>query len=154
MPSNDKLYQIFEKYNLNSQSVKSVETKKHANINEVYQNYKISKYNFIHKNSYKANISEVVFGNVFKGTVYLNQDDILFLRQFDPYYWKQALFMRYDKYLFEYLKRLHNLRKNEYDEVWMGVDNVENSYFGEKLAGDINIDIQLENKNVGLVLVK
>ena len=66
MPSNDKLYEIFEKYNLNSQSVKSVETKKHANINEVYQNYKISKYNFIHKNSYKANISEVVFGNVFK----------------------------------------------------------------------------------------
>ena len=31
MPSNDKLYEIFEKYNLNSQSVKSVETKKHAN---------------------------------------------------------------------------------------------------------------------------
>lgn len=118
MPSNDKLYEIFEKYNLNSQPVKFVEPKKHSNINEVYQNYKISKYNFVHKNSYKANISEVVFGNVFKGTVYLNQDDILFLRQFDPYYWKQALFMRYDKYLFEYLKRLNNLRQNEYSEVY------------------------------------
>lgn len=119
MASNDKLYEIYKKYNLKENKLVLENTKKPKNMFETFQTYKIPKYNFVHHVGKKLNIiSEAVFGNIYKGTVYLSQDDIKFLKQFDPYYWKQALFMRYDKYLFNYLMRLDKIRKTVYNDIF------------------------------------
>lgn len=119
MASKNKLYEIYTKYNLNEQKQVAKATKKPQTMLETYQAYRINKFNFVHHNEYKKLIlSEAVFGNIYKGTVYLAKDDIDFLKQFDPYYWKQALFMRYDKYLYTYLRKLNQLRMEEYKQIF------------------------------------
>jgi len=65
----------------------------------------------------------------------------------------------FDSYDGNLAKQIFEPFKNDYNSVWLGIDNQNNNYFGEKPGVSINqkIDINIKlnnNKNMELVLVR
>jgi len=55
-------------------------------------------------------------------------------------------------------KNIFSNTKNDYAEIWIGIDDKENSYFGKKpntlIKGDIKDNIKLNDKTLDLILIK
>lgn len=88
---------------------------------------------FVKADEKLAFINEAVLNSIYKGTIFMSDDDIKFLDQFPVKYWKSALFQRYDKYLWEYLLKLQDARNDEYKKEYQ--NELRDEY--SKISSDI-----------------
>ena len=87
---------------------------------EIYCAYSKDKKNNLFENPeyYMDLLGEAVMNSIYKGTVFLADDDKKFLAQFDPSLWKDALYQRYNIYLWEYLKKLQEAREEKFQQYF------------------------------------
>ena len=87
---------------------------------EIYCAYSKDKKNNLFENPeyYMDLLGEAVMNSIYKGTVFLADDDKKFLAQFDPSLWKDALYQRYNIYLWDYLKKLQEAREEKFQQYF------------------------------------
>jgi hypothetical protein len=128
---------------------------------EIFCQFSKDKRNNIFENSeyYMELLGEAAMNSIYKGTVFLADDDKKFLSQFEPKHWKRALFLRYDQYLWEHLKKLHDAREESYKKYFeqyfrREYENIKSDPLYSKMSEDNAIRMAKENaKHIAKTLV-
>jgi len=128
---------------------------------EIYCAYSKDKKNNLFENPeyYMELLGEAAMNSIYKGTVFLADDDKKFLAQFEPQHWKKALFLRYDNYLYEHLSNLQEAREEKYKQYFeqyfrKEYENLKSDPLYSKMSDDNAIKMAKENaKHIAKTLV-